>query len=253
MNKDYICTCKCIWCGKTIPEVSFNTKPHIIPKSLGGSEIGVDVCDDCNHYFGTAANGSPSIDLAFKEVFNAYKTFRNDLTPDTWKKYRSAFFSYHHRTGIIKTKHNFNVKQFTSQFKRGLFEIFLQAYHKKTLNGNDSIFDFVRDYARYGIGELKVYYAFNNILMSAQDDYYFPVNDKSVKDIYDYGVFRFWFMGHFFFLEINPIVFNLYGEHYLTTQAAKILVPVLGNERIFKLENVMDLDFFLQRFNPENY
>lgn len=34
--------------------VTFYTKPHIGPHNFDGKEIGVDVCDDCNHYFDTA-------------------------------------------------------------------------------------------------------------------------------------------------------------------------------------------------------
>ena len=250
---DFTRTGKCIWCGKTLPDVSFKRKPHIVPKSLGGSEIGVDVCDDCNHFFGTSANGSPSMDLAFKEVFNAFNTFGKDLTSETWKTYKSNYFSYYHGSGTIKRKKSFDLEVFTRQFKRSLYEIFLQEYHYRTNKGNDAFFDFVRKFARYGIGDLRVYYAFNNMLFTPSNIFQIPMSDTVIKEMYDYGVFQFWFMGHVFYLEINPLVFNLYEAFYLTIKAAKTLLPILGNEKIIKLENVMDLDFFLQRFNPENY
>ena len=51
-------TGKCIWCGKEEPEVSFNTVPHILPRALGGPEVGFDVCDECNHYLGLLQKGS---------------------------------------------------------------------------------------------------------------------------------------------------------------------------------------------------
>lgn len=69
----YIKTGLCIWCGRTEPEVSFENKPHILPHSLGGEEIGFDICDDCNAFFGTATLGKPSLDFVFKEIFNAYR------------------------------------------------------------------------------------------------------------------------------------------------------------------------------------
>ena len=56
-TKTYINTGICIWCGKKFPEVSFQSKPHVLSKRLGGDEIGLDICDDCNHYFGTATQG----------------------------------------------------------------------------------------------------------------------------------------------------------------------------------------------------
>ena len=64
----------CIWCGKCEPEVEFNTIAHILPHALGGQEIVDDVCDDCNHYFGTAPKGRqgvPCMDHAFKEIYGA--------------------------------------------------------------------------------------------------------------------------------------------------------------------------------------
>jgi hypothetical protein len=30
----------CIFCGKSVPEVTFNHRPHILPKSMGGTIIG---------------------------------------------------------------------------------------------------------------------------------------------------------------------------------------------------------------------
>ena len=64
----YVNTGKCIWCGRAEPEVTFLTEPHVLPRRLGGKEIGFDVCDECNHYFGTAQKGRPAIDVAFKEI-----------------------------------------------------------------------------------------------------------------------------------------------------------------------------------------
>ena len=59
MKKPFVNTGKCIWCSRSCPEVTFFSEPHILPHSLGGDEIGVDVCDDCNHYFGKATRGVP--------------------------------------------------------------------------------------------------------------------------------------------------------------------------------------------------
>lgn len=67
MSNSHINTGKCIWCGRTTEEARFTSDAHILPHSLGGSEIGTDVCDDCNHYFGTATRGVPNVNLAFKE------------------------------------------------------------------------------------------------------------------------------------------------------------------------------------------
>lgn len=49
---DYINKGTCIFCGKDVTQTTFKEKPHTMPKSLGSINIGVDICDECNHYFG---------------------------------------------------------------------------------------------------------------------------------------------------------------------------------------------------------
>ena len=93
----YIKTGQCIWCEKKEPEVSFENKPHVLPRSLGGNEIGFDICDDCNAYFGKATSGKPALDFVFKEIFNAYRFFSQNLNPESYKKFHSAFFNYYHK------------------------------------------------------------------------------------------------------------------------------------------------------------
>ena len=89
-KKNLIKTGKCIWCGKSVPDVTFTARPHILPQKLGGEEIGTDVCDDCNHYFGKATKGISAVDVAFKEIFNAFRTFvcirTETLSPDSTMK-----------------------------------------------------------------------------------------------------------------------------------------------------------------------
>ncbi len=63
------------------------TEPHVLPRRLGGKEIGFDVCDECNHSFGTVQRGWPAI-----------------IRPQ------------------------FNSRAVTEQFKRELYEVFLQRY-----------------------------------------------------------------------------------------------------------------------------
>ncbi len=65
MKRTFVNTGKCIWCGRSVPEVTFYSEPHILPHSLGGDEIGVDVSDDCNHYFGKATRGIPIVNLRY--------------------------------------------------------------------------------------------------------------------------------------------------------------------------------------------
>ena len=48
MKKEYTKTGKCIWCGKSYPDVTFLKQPHIVPRNMGGGCIGFDICDECN-------------------------------------------------------------------------------------------------------------------------------------------------------------------------------------------------------------
>lgn len=65
----YVKTGQCIWCGKQEQEVFFDAAPHIVPHNLGSDDIGFDVCNDCNHYFGKAKRGVPSCVSVQKRIW----------------------------------------------------------------------------------------------------------------------------------------------------------------------------------------
>lgn len=249
----YKTTGKCIWCGKKEPEICFKHIPHILPRRLGGQEIGVDICDNCNHYFGTAPKaGMPSMDHAFKEVFGAFRMFTSQLGPESYKKYSSHYFSYFHKKHLIKIKNNFNSQAVTRQFKRSLYEVFFQKYHLITGDGNNPVFSQVRDYARYDRGNLHVYYAFNNIILSPDDEMKehpsLLISQKLIDDMFEYGIFNFWLMGHNFYLEVFPIIANVKGYQYMQEQANNTLINIKGNEAIYEFNDIRQIDFFMQRF-----
>lgn len=250
---EYTRTGKCIWCCKEEPEVSFRTAPHVLPKRLGGMEICVDVCDECNHYFGTATTGRPCMDHAFKEVFGAFRMFTSHLGPESYKKFSSAYFSYHHKDHLIKIKSNFNSQAVTRQFKRSLYEVFLQKYHQVTGDGNNPAFAMVRDFARYDIGNPRVFYGFNNIILAPDDKYmehpFLPMSQKLIDDMFESGFFNFWLMGHNFYLEIFPVIANVKGYNYIRHEANHTLIMAHGNEGIYEFNDIRQIDFFMQRFN----
>ena len=253
MSNSHINTGKCIWCGRTTEEARFTSDAHMLPHSLGGSEIGTDVCDDCNHYFGTATRGVPNVNLAFKEIFGAFKTFGDNLNENTYKKFRSTFFQYRHSQHKIIIKSNFNSRAITKQFKRSLYEVFLQKYHAVTGNGNHPMFDMVRKYARYGIGNPHVFYAFNNVLFSTASDekVVLHMSDKMLEDMMHSGLYFFWLFGHMFYIEVLPVAFNANGMRFLKEEGRKWLIPALGNEALYEFNDVMQLDFLMERFNSK--
>ena len=256
MNK-YSKTGKCIWCGKTNKEVSFNNAPHILPRSLGGEEIGFDVCDECNAAFGTSYKGAPNVDLVFKEIFNVSRLVMESRDENTYKQFKSVFFNYYHnkKKFVIKSSFALKLGTITKQFKRALFEVFLQKYHYETKDGNNPIFEAVRKYARYGEGDLKVYYIFNNIVLaeSTRVPPRLLMSQQLISDMFNYGVFNFWFWGFPFYLEVIPTLFNVKGFSYLKEEEARMVVKFKGNERMIELNNIMEIDFLMNRFNDNYY
>ena len=171
----------CIFCGKSIPEVTFSHKPHILPKSMGGTIIGVDICDSCNEYFGNpdALIVNPprfAVEVCVKEVMNISRHFFLKHFKKQNEKLSSTLFSYYESKKILKFRQqnwqNLGFQSFFArQFKRGMFELFLQAYHHKTGNGLDYKFDNIRRFARYNEGDAKLFYVFNRGI-------YFDINQK---------------------------------------------------------------------------
>lgn len=246
----------CIWCGRSENEATFNRIAHILPRALGGKETVDDVCDDCNHYFGTAPKGKhgiPCMDHAFKEIFGAIRMFSKNQTPESYKDFKSSYFTYRHSEHLIKIRSNFNSKHVTHQFKRGLYEVFLQKYHFETNDGHNCMFQAVRNFARYDRGNLRVFYGFNNIILSLGDNYmehpYLPMGERLREEITKYGVFDFWMMGHHFYLEVIPLLANVNFDRYLQEKANKSIIFAKGNEGIYEFEDIMQIDFLMQRFN----
>ena len=249
----YIHDGKCIWCGKESDGI-FDSKPHILPKSLGGSEICVDVCDDCNHYFGTPLKGLPAIDVVLREIFESYRLFGTNYYEEHKPPKKFTFFHYNHEKKRLKLKDPFREATITSQFKRGLYELFLQKYHATTFDGNNQRWDWVRSYARYGteriLIEPHVYYAFNNIVFHPSDENMniVPMSDKLIEDALKYGVFHCILMGQNFYLEVLPHLFQQYGREYLQNEANTMLLPAKGDECIFEFTKIRQIDPFMTRF-----
>lgn len=147
----------CIWCSEKEPDTTFNNAPHIVPQCLGGKEIGYDVCDECNSYFGTAQNGEPNTNLVFKEIFSAIRAFSKTPTGNTYKNLSSVYFNFFYSKNQIKIKGAFSIPKITHQFKRSLYEVFLQMYHFHTSKGLDAEMNAVRDFARYNKGNSRLW------------------------------------------------------------------------------------------------
>lgn len=253
--KEYIHTGECIWCKRGKPYVTFFTAPHIVPKSLGGTEIGFDICDDCNKYFGkcTSENKTISIDLAFKEVFNACINSLGDRA-EKLMPYSSALFHYNRAEDKIKLKRSFSLSHFTKQFKRALYEVFLQKYHQTFPDENLDRFEFVRKFARYGCDNPTVFFAINKMIFhfdSTKDDIMLSMSDHQIDFMNRTGFYHFMFCGKHLFLEVLPITAHSAWPKSYQEMFSSSVVPCDSDCRLEKLTNIWDFDMFYTTLAPK--
>ncbi len=255
----YIDKGQCIFCLRKHPEVSFFEKPHTMPRSLGSDSIGFDVCNDCNHYFGESDKLSfPQlcIEVCVKEVFGIIKHLLNVSKNDEYGKknrMRSIFFEYRHSESKIKIKSSFQynhrfINSFTNQFKRGLYEMFLQEYHKVTQNGLDAKFDEIREYARFNKGNVPVYYMLNNGVFLLEENIANPkfhFSENQFETIERYGFYSLWLWGQIFFLEVTPKA-KLCRDTYLRREATELIGTRFVFRGLIELEKITDIDFTLR-------
>ena len=253
-KKEYIHTGECIWCKNSKPEVTFYTAPHIVPHALGAMEIGVDVCDECNHFFGSSYKGLPNIDLVFKEIFYAsQQSLIYDSSPQNKKtKYKSAYFFFNRKTNQIKLKREFPIGTFTKQFKRGLYEAFLQKYHQMFPDDNLEKFEAVRKFARYGEGNLNVYYLHNKIIFHSNDkldDATLHLSEQLKKDLLETGYFTFLYVGQILFLEVLPLTAKIGGLNNLMKVVEPLTIHIDGKEKLYRLDDIRYFDMFYNRLS----
>lgn len=250
----------CIWCKRTIPECSFNEQPHTLPKSLGGQHIGVDICDECNHYFGQADKLSTPqlrIDECFKEIFSIIRFMLYPIKSEhSYKELKSIYFEYRHSKNRIIIKKSFKLntcflKIFARQFKRGIYEIFLQEFHRQTHRGLEDQFNNIRNFARYNKGDLPIYHILNNGILLTEQNLNAPqinINSKTIEDIDTYGFYNFYLMGHFFFLEVTPRA-ELTRDIYLNNKIKDLNIGGVINTDLIKINSITDIDFTLRNLH----
>jgi len=133
---------KCLWCLKSGTEVSFDKKAHTIPKSLGGINFNVNVCDGCNDFFGNrnSLNNKYSIEEALKETFNITRQRLLDINSQKRKtgRFKSKFFEIKNRKEncrlSIKPTFQFSgqfQKEICRAFKRGLYKMFFEELNRQ--------------------------------------------------------------------------------------------------------------------------
>ncbi len=264
MSKSYKNIGICIFCKKSEPEVTFRERPHTIPQKMGGRNIGFDICDDCNHYFGTVdKNIEPNlaVEVCVKEILNLTKyvldMVRAQNKGEKLPYHKSIYFNVFQEKNLIQFKRQFSTKklftfQFTRCFKRGLYEIFLQEYHRQTRDGLDERFDAIRRFARYNEGDIPVWHLqYNPIGVHPVSDestgLEIPITADDVKDINKYGIFRLFMRGFWFYLAVVPRKYDIYLQ-YLKQEDEEMSSGAIFRG-VIELNNVLEIDFTLSRFN----
>ncbi len=155
----------CIWCSKDENSVTFNTEAHTIPKSLGGQNICLNVCDSCNSQFGNRTNSLPAVDLVFKETFGVAR--HRFLSSDYGKKghqitrFKSIYFDIKPDRVKIKSQYRFNSSFQSSvcrQLKKGIFKVYLEELERQKSKGHDDQYNFIREFCKYDLGDYPVVY-----------------------------------------------------------------------------------------------
>ena len=198
----------CIWCNKSVPAVTFHKKAHIVPQSMGGTEICENVCDSCNHFFGANQNGLPPIELVFKEAFNITRVRLLGKKNIGKNKAMSRFTSVYFKVDLVKNKVDikpaFKLQPgfqnvLCRQFKRGVYKVFLEENER--VNG-DSLYDkydFIREFARFNIGDYPVLYYPSKVpfLLSPADEPRTPNFSFQKKFVYlddEHGFFETYYL-----------------------------------------------------------
>ena len=262
MRKEYIKKGTCIFCGKSKPDVSFYEKPHTTPHSLGSDRIGFDICDSCNHFFGEPDKSMfprIAVETSVKEIFGLIR-FMLNLEREGHEKdeLKSKYFNFWRSRNTLQFKSSFSGmsyfrKTFTKQFKRGLYEIYLQEYHLATENGLDERFDRVRRFARYGIGDLPVWHLQMRMVF-VEKSLAIPklhFDQSAIEAINTYGFYPMYLWGFWFYLEVTPAA-DLTREVYLSEQAKKMGVGGFVVENLVLLKDISQIDFTLRQLYGKN-
>lgn len=254
----------CLWCRKSKPNCTFNEKSHTFPKSLGGQNIGVDICDECNHYFGEpdiSACPNLAIEVCIKEIFGIIRYIIEIALQDKislskpQRRLPSIYFNIYKSKRKIVLRNAFKMntpflQTFIRQFKRGLYEVFLQEYHLKTGKGLDEDFNSIREFARFNKGDIPVYHIANKGAIFVPTDLSTPhlfFEQYDLDAIDNFGFYRFWIFGYEFYLEVKPFAKEKRNE--FLAPIIKDVNELNGFQDFFKLDSIFQIDFTLRNLN----
>lgn len=248
---------KCVWCSRTEEETEFQKKAHTVPQSLGGKQICLNVCDSCNHFFGSHYQGMPAVEVALKEAFNITRgrllaalgeIGRNKTLSRPTSEYFN-FTDFSKNKISIKPKYSLRKgfqQNLCRQFKKGIYKVFLEEIERQTGEGLNSKYDFIRHFVRRNIGDFPVVYFERTYGI-------IPILESWVKNpelvidedlqfkylVREPGFFEFDLLGHVFGVATTmhwEIVFDAYIE-----SSSKAKVGIFKSWKLIRSFNDIDL------------
>lgn len=249
---------KCIWCSKSDNAAKFDKPAHTIPQALGGKRICVNVCDDCNAFFGTHYKGYPSVETILKETFNISRTRFLLAEKEIGKnKAMGRFTSIYFKVDLVK--HKLDLKQsyklhkgfqekIARQLKKGLYKLFLEETERQFGTGHGKQFDFIREFARYDFGDYPVFYFERKhaLILTVREELKDPVlhlsEDMQMRYLVNEPGFKeFELFGHVFGIATVRL-WEIFFENYIRKSS-------LAKAGIFKqwrrVDRFNDIDFTL--------
>lgn len=227
----------CIWCRKTEINGSFESEAHTIPQSLGGKYICSTVCDECNSFFGSHFQGGPSVETIIKETFNISRArllgTQKNSTSGKKRKITSIYFDINMKKYKVDLKlaykfHQGFQEKICRQLKKGLYKMFLEESERQYGNGLDSKFDFIRDFARYDLGDYPVFYFERKVglILTAKDwienpQLYFEKDYQPKYLVMEPSFMEFEFIGHVFSIATSRYWQLAFDNYIKETKKAK--------------------------------
>ena len=217
----------CIWCRRNESQETFEKKAHTIPRSLGGQNICKNVCDNCNHYFGSPKPNLPASELVLKEMLNISKFYLLNTTNAVPKKkrYKSEYFNVDWNKFVIRLKPRYSLKKgfqkmLGRQFRKGMYKVFLEERERQRDDALSSRFDFIREFARYDLGDYPIYIQipkFKAIFAALPDIQNPQIRFTEHSDDMDkrFRIYEYQLLGHHFLIPTSPQFDNLCRDNYL--------------------------------------
>lgn len=250
---------KCIWCNRNEELAAFKTIAHTFPQSLGGKNICLNVCDDCNFAFGRKQSFQPSVDLAIKEIFNLSRFLISDKKNiRSYKRFSSEYFKVNPelRKIGVKMKYKFQSKfqeNFARSFKRGIYKIFLEERERICGDSHSEEFNFIREFSRYNLNDIPLYYLkpLQPIILIDQENLdnpklYFM---KSHIELHEkYRLYEFYYGGYTYLLHTNAFMQDFHINNYMNEIILKNNNSI-SSSILIKINKMEDLDFRFSFFN----